>query len=74
MDTITSKRQRHLINAYEVKAGMVQFAGKTVWSIPDPASVSPGAAVHSVDVVVPKKQNQRVNNVSIIVIPITVTL
>ena len=27
--------RRHLVNAYEVKAGMVFIAGKTVWSMPE---------------------------------------
>jgi len=27
--------RRHLMNAYEVKAGMVFIAGKTVWSMPE---------------------------------------
>jgi len=27
--------RRHLVNAYDVKAGMVFVAGKTVWSMPD---------------------------------------
>jgi len=27
--------RRHLVNAYEVKAGTMYFAGKTVWSIPE---------------------------------------
>jgi len=26
---------RHLVNAYEVKAGIVFVAGKTVWSMPE---------------------------------------
>ena len=26
---------RHLVNAYEVEAGTVQFAGNTVWSVPE---------------------------------------
>jgi len=27
--------RRHLVNAYEVKSGMVFIAGKTVWSMPE---------------------------------------
>ena len=27
--------RRHLVNAYEVEAGMVFIAGKTVWFIPE---------------------------------------
>jgi len=27
--------RRHLVNAYEVKAGMVFIAGKSVWSMPE---------------------------------------
>jgi len=27
--------RRHLVNAYEVKAGMVFIAGKTVWAMPE---------------------------------------
>jgi len=27
--------RRHLVNTYEVKAGMVFIAGKTVWSMPE---------------------------------------
>ena len=27
--------QCHLVNAYEVEAGVVLFAGKTVWSMPE---------------------------------------
>jgi len=27
--------RRHLVNAYEVKAGMMFIAGKTVWSMPE---------------------------------------
>jgi len=27
--------KRHLVNAYEVKAGIGVIAGKTVWSMPD---------------------------------------
>ena len=30
-----SRWRRHLVNAYEVKAGMVFIAGKTVWSMPE---------------------------------------
>jgi len=30
MSIASVKRQRHLVNAYEGKAGMVLFAGKTV--------------------------------------------
>jgi len=30
-----NQRRRHLMNAYEVKAGMVFIAGKTVWSMPE---------------------------------------
>jgi len=30
-----NRRRRHLVNAYEVKACMVFFAGWTVWSIPE---------------------------------------
>ena len=31
MSANSVKGWRHLVNAYEGKAGMVQFAGKTVW-------------------------------------------
>jgi len=31
--------RRHLVNAYEVKAGMVFFAGLTVWSMPERCKV-----------------------------------
>jgi len=26
---------RHLVNAYQVEAGTVQFASNTVWSVPE---------------------------------------
>ena len=31
---------RHLVNAYEVEAGTVYFAGNTVWSVPEPQVLS----------------------------------
>jgi len=30
-----SLERRHLVNAYEVKAGIGVIAGKTVWSVPE---------------------------------------
>jgi len=30
-----STRRRHLVNAYEVKAGIGVIAGNTVWSVPE---------------------------------------
>ena len=34
-----STRRRHLVNAYEVKAGIGVIAGNTVWSVPEHLSV-----------------------------------